>query len=145
MTGYGWFWYISTMAHPWGRVWCLWTTPQVNNKVSIVTGASLEPYTSYSLMVELLEPLLWLDIAVLGIYPPWHIPGGEFGAFEPLPRSITRSPQSPELDEGKFPHIALWWSSKWSLNGAKGMAQQADTPQYNPIRQENKLEPFTNR
>ena len=54
-------------------------------------------------MVELQEPLLWLDIAGFGIYPPWHHPGGEFGAFEPLLRSITRSPQSPELEKANFP------------------------------------------
>ena len=42
-------------------------------------------------MVELQEPLLWLDIAGFSIYPPWHIPGGYHGAFNPLLRSIIRS------------------------------------------------------
>ena len=38
MDGYRWFEYIDTLAHPWGRVWCLEATPEVNNKVSTVTG-----------------------------------------------------------------------------------------------------------
>ena len=47
-----------------------------------------------------------LDHSSFGIYPSWHIPGGYQGAFEPLLRSIIRSPQSPELDKGKFSHFS---------------------------------------
>ena len=90
------YWYISTMAPPWGMPGCLSSTPQVNNKTSTVARACPEPLSPYSLMFGLQEPLLWLDIAGFGIYPPWHIPGGCQGAFHPLHRSIVRPPQSPE-------------------------------------------------
>ena len=47
-------------------------------------------------MLELQELLFRLQTASFGIYPPWYIIEEGYDAFNPVNRSILRSPQWPE-------------------------------------------------